>query len=97
MRTPAHEHAKKRAHQRYGVRFNRVDLLNIIKKIQDQEGQLIYRISNSRKLYKVNYLDKNFILVYSNINKCIITFLPPQVETRYLDIDLENDDALSTL
>jgi hypothetical protein len=79
----AHNHSKKRAVQRYDVKFNRVDLMNIIKKIQDQKGEIIYRISNSRKIYKIDYLDKNYLLVYSNLNKCIVTFLPLESEERY--------------
>lgn len=79
----AHIHAKYRARHRYNEKLNRVDLLNIIGLVQNSKAEKICHISNSRSIYKVEYSNKNYIIVYSKTNKCIVTFLPPESEMRY--------------
>lgn len=77
--TAARAHAQKRAHQRYGVRLNNEEYLEVIEQIQSGKAEPLWVESLSRKAFLVDLKGVPAIAIYSKARKRILTFLPPNV------------------
>lgn len=69
-------HAKKRARQRYGINLNSALNRAIIKGIQGGEYRVLAGISNTRSVFEVCIENRYIAIVYDNVRKNVVTFLP---------------------
>jgi hypothetical protein len=68
-------HCKRRALERFGLRLNRKDLINMVTLIKRGEGKFLKRRSNRVTLWKINYKDNDMIAVYDKLRNNIITVM----------------------
>ncbi len=69
-------HAKRRATQRYGIKFNRESYNQIIDLIQSGKATTISRRSNRISEKVVTYNGQEIHLIYDSLRHTIVTFLP---------------------
>lgn len=69
-------HFRNRAIQRYNLLLNHLDRRLIIKKIQNQEGYFIEKISNRVSDWMIFYKDKWLLVGYDKLRYNLITTLP---------------------
>lgn len=77
-RIARHMHAKTRASERYQADLNKNDLYVITSIIRAGNADLIAKQPESRKVFRVTYLDKTYYAVYHVADKSILTFLPSE-------------------
>jgi len=70
------KHAYRRAKERYNFDIKEHEYLVLVKQIQNQQAKFIQATSNRAKVFEVNLGDRKFRVVYDNIRKSIVTFLP---------------------
>ena len=73
-----HQHAKRRAKERFGLDLNKRDLLCIRDLIQSGQAQFVERQTLDRTLWAVTWQDKILHVVYSKRHKSIVTVLYPK-------------------
>lgn len=75
----ARTHARRRAHERYGViDFDHVRK-QIINSIQSNSAIPVQQLTNTRMLYSANVDGKTYNVIFSHRTNEIITFLPEQL------------------
>jgi len=78
LKTIRTRHVSRRAIERYGVHLTKRDQERIIGKIQrrDEGVRFLFKQSNSRSHYEIDYQGETFRVVYNKVHKCILTVLP---------------------
>ncbi len=76
-------HARKRAMERYGIRFTLEVRRNLVSQIQNRRAVFLDSRSNREKSFAVRYGDQWIPVVYDNKSQEIVTFLPPENLERY--------------
>ena len=71
-------HAQSRALERYNLVFNKEVRRNMITAIQASRAHLIERQSLRLALYIVEWDSKEYPVMYDNIRKEIVTFIPKE-------------------
>ena len=66
-------HFRKRSLERVGMIVDEQDL---VRKIQKQELEFVYSQSLRRKVYRVEFLQQKFLVVYDKMRKQLITIFP---------------------
>lgn len=80
------DHARQRAAARYGLELRQHELDQIRRMVRNNEVLARVRITGTRSLVLVRFQDKELMLVYSNKQEEIVTFLPPDDHKRkYLE------------
>lgn len=69
-------HAKLRASERYHLRLTNQDLDNIVGMIRNNQARPLRRLSCSKSIKQLRYLDIDLIVIYSHRHNEVITFLP---------------------
>lgn len=69
-------HAIRRAVERYQVMLNENQLCEISNLILSGRATLKRKSYNQRNIYKVNYLGRNFVVVFDTVQLLPVTFLP---------------------
>ena len=68
-------HAIRRFKQRFGIDISSQDYKTIINIIKKREAKFIEKQSNTKTLWQLEYLGQEFVCVYSDSTKNILTFL----------------------
>ena len=76
-------HARVRARLRYDITFGREARSALVKSIQSGKAIFLSASSNRAKSFAVNYEGSWYPVVYDNLRKEIVTFLPPNYLERY--------------
>lgn len=85
-------HAKRRAKERYGMRFRKKNMEEIIKLIQEgSEVETLYRQSNRVSIKKVMYKERVLYVVYDNERHTIATFLLEEHIDQQAVLDYKRD------
>lgn len=66
-------HFRRRSLERVGMIVDEQDL---IRKIQNQELEFVYSQSLRRKVYRVEFLEQKFLVIYDKVRKQLITIFP---------------------
>lgn len=69
-------HSKRRAWERFGLKFNRDNLKEIVHLVQTQHGIHIQRASNSRSMWAIKYKGQKLYVAYDKNTKTIATIMP---------------------
>ena len=69
-------HARRRARERYRLLLDRIDLKTLVDKIQNNEGEFVYKSSNRTTLWKLKCKGQAVLVVYDKLRSEIVTFLP---------------------
>lgn len=80
-------HAKQRALERYGVTLNRHQLRELSRLIQlnHTSVRFLWKESNRVSHFALTFNEQRYIVVYDRQRKTIVTFLPPEAESQYVD------------
>lgn len=71
-------HSIRRAYERYSIELSELDIFKISENVLN--GMAILKEQNeNRSTYKLNYLGRNFVLVFDFILMIVVTFLPHKV------------------
>lgn len=79
-------HACRRACERFGLRLTENDIWEIIRKIQNNDAEHLYKQSNRVSHFLLTYDEQKMIVVYDKLRNMVVTFLEPE---KY---DLERSD-----
>lgn len=74
------KHARRRAHERYGIYLTDEDYKKLIERIKRNDCEVLLKESNTR----THFLVDCFIVVYDKARGSIATFLPPEAIHTYL-------------
>jgi len=69
-------HAKRRASERYDLHLNRMDLKQLVTKIQNSDGKFVESLSLRTAVWLLEHEGKPVKVVYDRNRKTIVTFLP---------------------
>ena len=72
-------HAKHRAYERHGVKFNRHDLRAIALDIRNGNARFLGRQSNRVSSFEVYYRGEKYNAVYDSVRHTIVTFLTDEM------------------
>lgn len=68
-------HSLRRAYERYSIELTEYDIFKMSDLIIQGKGKLKKRFA-TRVAYKLNYLGKNFVILFDTVLMTIVTFLP---------------------
>ncbi len=68
-------HSIRRAHQRYSIKLSELDIFKMSDMVVSGKG-ILKRKQFNRSIYKLNYLGKNFVIVFDYVLMLVVTFLP---------------------
>lgn len=71
------QHALQRAAQRYGITLNSEEYHKIQRRVRDNDVLARQKITCSRSLVLIGYQGIEILLIWSNTQQEIVTFLPP--------------------
>lgn len=79
-------HFKRRLQERYGLVVNRKQIEEMVELYKSGNGKyIVKRLSLSRTLIELPYLDVNIYAIYDHNNYCFITCYKPEWVTRWLE------------
>jgi hypothetical protein len=81
-RADLHAHARKRAEERYGLKFTKSIRIQAVKDIQEGKALFIAKESNVRTRWNIVIGGTNYPIVYDNKRHAIVTFLSAGVVER---------------
>jgi len=73
-------HARRRAIDRYNLKYNRFMRKELVQKILDGRAKFIEKQSNRVSKWRIIYQGQEFDVIYDNKRKSIVTFLYPGEE-----------------
>lgn len=68
-------HSLRRAYERYSIELTEFDIFKMSDLIIQGKAMLKKKLS-TRRMYKLNYKGKNFVLIFDLVLMVIVTFLP---------------------
>ena len=68
-------HSLRRAYERYSIELSEFDIFKMSDLVMSGKAKL-KRKSMNRSTFKLNYLGKNFVLVFHWVLMIVVTFLP---------------------
>lgn len=71
-------HVMKRFKQRFCVSINRKDIKEMINLIKTGKSEAVYALSNTKKVHRVSYKNKDVCCVYNSLRKRIHTVFPTE-------------------
>lgn len=69
-------HVIRRFKERFGLIVNRKEIMGLVKIIQDGQGEFLEKVSNSRKVWRLNFSGRNVVCVYDNSRGNLVTVYP---------------------
>lgn len=75
-------HSLRRAYERYYIELTEFDIFRMSDMVLQGKAKLKDKIA-TRMIYKLNYLGKNFVLVFDAVLNVIVTFLPHDALKKY--------------
>ena len=75
-------HSLRRAYERYSIELSEFDIFKMSDLVMSGKAQL-KRKSMNRSTFKLNYLGKNFVLVFDWVLMIVVTFLPHKVLRKF--------------
>ena len=73
-------HLKRRFYERYNLEITNQDIKEMVRKIQNQQAEFIERQSNRITIWKLQFRDKDYTIVYDKVRKSIVTVFPEMDE-----------------
>jgi hypothetical protein len=68
-------HSLRRAYERYSIELSEFDIFKMSDMVMSGKAKLKSRVLN-RSTFKLNYLGRNFVLVFDFVLMIVVTFLP---------------------
>ena len=75
-------HSLRRAYERYSIELTEFDIFRMSDMVLQGKAKLKNKHA-TRIIYKLNYLGKNFVLVFDEVLSVIVTFLPHRALKNY--------------
>jgi hypothetical protein len=75
-------HSLRRAYERYSIELSEFDIFKMSDLVMNGKAQLKSAKMN-RSTFKLNYLGRNFVLVFDWVLMIVVTFLPHKVLRKF--------------